>query len=719
MPSATAGLQLGPYILVAPLGSGSMGQVWKARDTRLYRTVAIKLLNNAHGRDFEREARAIAALNHPNICQIHDVGTDYLVLEYVEGKPPGRCESAEEALRLAIQIAAALETAHRQNVIHRDLKPANILVTAEGQVKLLDFGIAKLTNADGIDSTATLDGAVKGTPCYMSPEQAQGQPADARSDIFSFGVVCYELLSGRRAFTGESAVHVMGSIVRDNPEPLHGPPAFERIVMRCLEKSPAARFQTMTELKVALEQIALKPSSPRPSIAVLPFDNMSGDKDNEYFSDGLAEEIINALAQLPSLKVIARTSAFAFKGKQEDIRRIAETLGVDHVLEGSVRRAGQRIRVTAQLIAAADGSHLWSQRYDREWADVFAIQDDIAESIVDSLRLKLALEPAALRRHTPNLAAYEALLKARHDSLLYTPEAAERCRKNYEHAIALDPHFAQAYAELGIQFLTRALPGIAPARDTMPLARAAAEKALQLDSCLPEAEAVLAAVAGLYDYDWQESGRRFKLAMAREPVPPSVRFLHGMFFLCPMGLPQEAAAGHLRGLEEDPLSFGGRFQLAVVLFQAGRIAEAETQLRQTMQFHPNAFQLPMFLGLTNSAQGKLAEAVAWARQAFKMAPWHSHPPAILAGLLMQLGERSEAEMLLSKLPAPETYGIPTAMTFYHLLSGELDSAADWSEKAIEQRDPRLVLGLQLPMAGNFRAHPRGQATLRKMNLLSV
>ena len=710
------GDKLGPYQIVAPLGAGGMGQVWKARDTRLGRVVAIKLLKDTRNRRFDQEARAIAALNHPNICQIHDVGPGYLVLEYIEGQPLAGPYLPDETLRLAIQMANALEAAHCQGILHRDLKPANILVTKDGIVKLLDFGVSMWLRGGDPEATATADGTVIGTAAYMSPEQAQGQVLDERSDIFSFGSVLYEMLSGRRAFDGESAAQVIRSILAGKFQPIHGHPALERIVTRCLETAPADRFQTAAELKRALGQISGKPVPARPSIAVLPFENMSGDKDNEYFSDGLAEEIINSLAQLPGLKVIARTSAFAFKGRQEDIRRITETLGVDHALEGSVRRAGSRIRVTAQLIAGHDGSHLWSQRYDREWADVFAIQDDIAKAIVDTLRLKLATEPTGQGRHRPDLAAYEALLKARHDSLSYTPEASDRCRKNYEEAIALDPQFAQAHAELSIQLLVRALPGIASARDTMPLARAAAQRALELDSNLPEPQAVLGSIAGLYDYDWAESKRRFRLALARDPVPPSVRFLHGMFCLTPLGLYEEAVVEHGLGLQEDPLSFGGRFQLGVCFLQARWFTKAEVQFREVAKVYPTAFQVPMFLALTQAAQENLTEAVAFGEQAHCLAPWHSHTTAILAGLLVQTGHRQRARELLDKLKPPHAYGVPGAMTFYHLLCGEIDLAAEWSREAIAQRDPRIVLGLGLPLGDVFRSDPRGVAVLRIMNL---
>jgi len=710
-----SGARLGPYEIIAAIGVGGMGEVYKARDTRLDRIIAIKRLKGNYSARFEEEARAIASLNHPNICQIHDLGRDYLVLEHIEGTPLHGPLAPKEAVRLAVQIAAALEDAHSHGILHRDLKPSNIMVTVKGSVKLLDFGLAKLMAPTDSSITLTLEGMVTGTPAYMSPEQAQGQPLDERSDIFSFGAVLYEMLSGRRAFEGDSAAQVLSCILRDDPRPIQGPPSLEHVVMRCLEKSPTARFQTANELRNALEHLDLRVSASRPSIAVLPFANMSGDQDNEYFSDGLAEEIINALAQIPGLKVIARTSAFSFKGKQEDIRRIAEALGVANVLEGSVRRAGTRIRVSAQLIAASDGSQLWSRRYDRELPDVFAIQDEISGAIAAALRVKLS-EDAGASRYIPDLPAYEALLKARHDAFKYTPDASARCRQHYLEAIALDPRFPLAHAELGIQILLSALPGIAPARESMPLACAASRRALELDASLPEAHAGLGAAAGVYDYDWKESRRRFDLALALEPVPPSVRFMYGMFHLGPLGRADEAAAQHERGLQEDPLSFGGRFQLGVCLHQANRLAEAERELRTVSTMHPSTFQGSMFLALNYAAQSDLKQALASAEQSHSMAPWHSHPTAILAGLLMGAGNRSRAEQLIEKLGSLQPYGIPTAMTFYHLLSGDLDSAATWSRRAIEQRDPRIVLGLQLPMATAFRADPRGRAILCLMNL---
>jgi serine/threonine-protein kinase len=411
------GNKLGPYEILAPIRAGGMGEVYRARDTRLGRTVAIKVGAAKFSERFEREARAVAALNHPNICALYDVGADYLVLEYVDGTPLCGPMPAENALKLAIQIAGALEEAHGKGVLHRDLKPSNILVTAKGTAKLLDFGLAKL--AVDSDATQTMAGGLMGTPMYMAPEQAEGKPADRRSDVFSFGAVLYEMLAGRRAFGSLAAA------VRDNPKELEAPAEVVRIVRRCLAKSPAERFQSMADLKAALERASAQPAERQLSIAVLPFANLSRDPDDEYFSDGLAEEIMNTLAHLPGLKVTARTSAFAFRGKEQDIRKIAEVLNVRTILEGSVRRSGRRIRVTAQLINAEDGYHLWSERYDREMADVFAMQDEIAAAIAGALEVKLVgRRPAP--RYQPNLQAYEAFLKGRHEMAKSTPESSAR-----------------------------------------------------------------------------------------------------------------------------------------------------------------------------------------------------------------------------------------------------------------------------------------------------
>ena len=470
------GDKLGPYEILALIGKGGMGEVYRARDPRLKRDVAIKVSAAQFTERFEREAEAIGALNHPNICQIYDVGPNYLVMEYIEGTPLKGPLPVEKSLEYAGQIASALAAAHAKGITHRDLKPANIMVTGSG-IKLLDFGLAQLSGAaldassETADVTATISmtqaGTILGTAAYMSPEQAEAKAVDARSDIFSFGAVLYEMLSGRRAFTGDSAVGIMAGILHKEPARIEAPAFLQTILNRCLQKSPADRFQTMAEVRAALRQAAAqtpaKGADQQPSIAVLPFANMSADKDNEYFSDGLAEEILNLLAKIPRLKVIARSSSFAFRGKEQDIRKIAETLGVNHVLEGSVRRSGNRIRVAAQLIRAMDSSHLWSERYDRDMTDVFAMQDEIGQAISEALKVRLAPRARAV-----NVEAYESYLKGHYYRLRFTPKSMAKAKECFDQALAIDPQYAQAYSGLAAYYYTLAVLTMKPPATCRP-----------------------------------------------------------------------------------------------------------------------------------------------------------------------------------------------------------------------------------------------------------
>ena len=653
----TAGARLGPYEIQSLLGAGGMGEVYRARDTRLERDVAIKVLPEPFAADpdrlrrFEHEARAIAALNHPHICQLHDIGPGYLVLEYIEGEPLHGPMAVEQALPLALQMVSALEAAHRRGILHRDLKPANIMVTREGTAKLLDFGLAKLVSVDA-DVTRTLDGTVLGTAAYMSPEQAQGQSLDARSDVFSFGAVLYEMLSGSRAFSGSSTAVVLSAVLRDDPRPIQAPSALERIVRRCLAKQPGQRFQTMGELRAALEQAATdltsKPTEHQPSIAVLPFANMSADKENEYFGDGLAEEIINVLAQVPGMKVAGRTSSFFFRGKDVEFGEIGRRLNVEHILEGSVRKAGNRIRVTAQLIKVVDGFHLWSERYDREMTDIFAIQDEITQAIAAALRIKLSPEAAPLRRHTPNLRAYEAYLKARDYWFKPTPESLALFKESLDHAIELDPEFALAYSLLGGHYTMLANLGIRPAREVIPLARAAEQEALRIEPSLPEAHALLGVCAGT-DYDWNEAERQWRLAMAHEPVSRDVRFWYGNHYLLPIGRLVEAVEAMARGLQEDPLNLLYRHHFAVGLRHAGRLEDAEAELRKVLEIDENFPLAVGTLGAICAQQGRFEEALTLTERAYALTPW-AHPIiGQLAALLVRAGATSRADALIEKL----------------------------------------------------------------------
>jgi eukaryotic-like serine/threonine-protein kinase len=603
------GTKLGPYEILAPIGAGGMGEVWKARDTRLGRIVAIKKVKEQHSERFKQEARTIAAMNHPYICQLFDIGPDYLVLECIEGKSLSSPLPEREAVRLAIQIATALEAAHKKGVIHRDLKPANIMVADEGSVKLLDFGLAKLYEQDALSSTlptadfpATQAGAVIGTVAYMSPEQVQGQPADARSDIFSFGLGRYEMLSGRRAFSGDSNFAVMTAIVKEEPAPLQASPSLEKIARRCLAKQPSGRYQTISEVKTALEQFMAEKATvtsaeQQPSIAVLPFVNMSGDKEQEYFSDGLAEEIINALAQIPGLLVIARTSAFAFKGKQEDITKIAETLRVSTILEGSVRKAGNRIRVTAQLIDASRGSHLWSQRYDREMTDVFAIQDEISQAIAEKLRLGLAADRPLIKCHTGNVEAYNLYLKGRFHFLKFAPESVAKGRELFEQAIAVDPNYAPPWHGLAQYYHWLGSTGRMPPKAAMEQCRHAVLKVLELDEMLPEAHATLAMLlAG--EYDWKGAEREFRRALELGPDNSESWIGYCGCYLVPMRRLDEAATAAQRALELDPLSPGSQMYMGAQYLFLKQYDRAIVQYRNALDLDPNFPLTHLWLGCT-------------------------------------------------------------------------------------------------------------------------
>ena len=702
------GDKLGPYEILAPIGAGGIGEVYKARDTRLDRIVAIKQLKGLHSARFHQEVRALAALNHPNICTLHDVGPDYLVMEYIEGTPLRGPLPLPEALRFAAQIAAALGVAHGKGILHRDLKPTNIMVTVSG-VKLLDFGLAKLMTDSDADVTKTVEGAILGTAAYMSPEQAQGRALDERSDVFSFGAVIYEMLSGLQAFGGGSMLDTLNSVVRDDPAPLQSPAS--DIVKRCLAKQPAQRFQSIAEVKAALEWISMKPMDPQPSIAVLPFANMGADKENEYFSDGLAEEIINCLAQIPGLKVTARTSAFAFKGKTEDIRKIAGALSVATILEGSVRRSGSRLRVTAQLINAQDGYHLWSQRYDRDMADLFDLQDEIAQSIASALHVTLAGTPAPYK---PSLPAYEALLKARYCFGTFRPDLLAHAKECYEQAIVLDPKFAQAHCEYGNYFWGLALAGALSANQALPMIRSLAEKALELDPSLPDGHAMSGIVAVYLEYDWKEAERRFRLAMARDPVSVNVR-LYYTWYLQIIGRPAEAVQQIILGLQSDPLNLTLRQNRAVFLAGAGRDEEAAEGFREVLELNPSMVLAQLALAALYASRGELDQALALCEEAYAVALLPSGI-GLLGGLLKRTGDMQRAEELLQKLQPADAFGIPRGLAIYHWVLQEFDAEADWLEKAIDQHDPYGALFLRLWYGRELRSTPRWAGLMRKLNL---
>ncbi len=760
------GTQLGRYTIVEPLGSGGMGQVFRAVNANLQRDAAVKVLHPELAGDtglvtrFRREARALAALNHPNICTIFEIGEQdgliFIAMEFLDGltlrqRMANQRLELESTLTLSIQIADGLDAAHSAGIVHRDITPGNIFITRRGHVKILDFGVAKVAGArpSANASTAsadhaTLPGSVMGTVAYMSPEQVRGKEVDARSDLFSFGVVLYQVATGLLPFRGDSPGLIFDAILNRAPAPLLRvnpdlPAALEEIVGKALEKSPDLRYhhaadmridlmrlkrslepghhESMGEVRSALEQVAVsKPAEPQPSIAVLPFANMSADKENEYFSDGLAEEILNLLAKMPGLKVIARTSSFSFRGKDQDIRKIAQALGVQNILEGSVRRAGNRIRVTAELIHAADGAHLWSERYDRELADVFAVQDEISAAIAQELQLKLSPRADAKPRYTPKLPAWEALLKARHFHWKVTRESMDQAKVFYEQAIALDPQFALAQAQYADYLYGRTTLDMTPLREAAPVARALAQRALELDPSLPEAHAVLGALAGCLDYNWNEAGRQLALATADDSDSPHCHFTRGLHYFLSLGRRKEAVEQVEIALRGDPLQLMIRSVMGMCLDSAGRHAEAEEHLRQTVALDPNFSWAWYLLAGHYAARQMFAEALPFAEKAFSLAPWWAPSVGVYAALLVRTGARDRGLDLIQRLGSGEAYGASKGLALFYLCCGEIDRAADWFEKAIEERYPRVPSTLQGAIAEPLRASPRWPKLAALMNL---
>jgi serine/threonine-protein kinase len=705
------------YTIERELGHGGMATVFLARDAKHHRHVALKVLDRQLAASlgterFLAEIRVTANLQHPNVLPLFDSGeTDgllFYVMPFVDGESlrakldrEGQLP-VDEALRIASAIASALDYAHRHGVVHRDVKPENVLLS-DGVPMVADFGIAKAVVSSRLDDASTnpgltRDGLSLGTPSYMSPEQAMCEAVDARSDIYALGCVLYEMLSGDAPFTGPSAQSVIAKhlaaavpsirVVRDSV-PLN----VDAAIARAMAKEPAVRFPNAAQFAAALVSAApgesLPDGSRLMSVAVLPFANMSADKENEYFGDGLAEEIINVLAQVPTLKVAGRTSSFFFREKDVEFGEIGRRLNVGHILEGSVRTAGKHIRVTAQLIKVTDGFHLWSERYDREMTDIFAIQDEITQSIAAALKVRLSPEAVTFRRPTPNLRAYAAYLEARDHWVRPTPESLVQVKECLEHAIELDPTFALAHSLLGAHYTMLANIGFRPAREVIPLARAAEQAALRIDPLLPEAHALLGVCAGT-DFDWNEAEREWRLAMRREPVSRDVRFWYGNHYLLSIGRNAEAVDSMARGLEEDPLNVLYRHHFAVGLRHAGRLEDAEAELRRILEIDEN-FPLALnTLGAICAQLGQFEEALTLTEKAYALTPWRHPVIGQLAALLVRGGATNRADALLKELGTGKTYGAPTGLAVFHALCGDLDQAADWAEHAIHERYPRLV-----------------------------
>jgi serine/threonine-protein kinase len=554
----------------------------------------------------------------------------------------------------------------------------------------------------------------------MSPEQAQGKSADARSDIFSFGLVLYEMLSGRKAFSGESPVATALAVVKDEPPQIKASRALEKIVRQCLAKHPEERYQTISGVKKALEKavekVPIGSAELQPSIAVLPFADMSPGKDNEWFSDGLAEEIINALTQIPELKVIARTSAFAFKGKEQDITKIAEALRVNTILEGSVRKAGDRIRVTAQLINANDGSHLWSERYDRDMADVFAIQDEISQAIAEKLRVQLSKESRPDKRGKVNVEAYNQCLKGRYHFYRLTDESLAKCEECSTRATIVDPDYALAWYWLAKYYWYMGFSGRMPREISNRKSSQTAIKALELDEMLPEAHSMLGAVHAI-EFDWKEAEREFRDALELDPKSQEAWINYAWFYLIPMRRVDEAIIAMEKVLAIDPLDLISHGLIGNYYYFIQQWDSAIEHWNTVLDLDANN-RVHMWLGLAYVQKGAIEEGIRLCETALRLYRIEAIGWVSLAFSLA--GRFDAAHELLEELLdyAGKGNTLPTFLSIAYFGLGEIDQSFDWLEKAFDEHNDRIFYVLGDSVFDPLRSHPRYKALLRKMNLES-
>ena len=722
----STGERLGPYEVTGPLGKGGMGEVYRARDTRLKRDVALKILPASFAADaerlarFQREAEVLAALNHPHVAGIYGLeesdGKRALVLELVEGETLHERIArggipVREALSLARQIATALDAAHQRGIVHRDLKPANIKITPDGTVKVLDFGLAKLAERDGphratADSSPitalSMPGAVMGTAAYMSPEQARGEEVDRRSDIWAFGCVLFEMLTGRRAFAGRGTTETLAFVLTAAPDwsllPRDLPQAVGQLLRRCLEKDREQRFSDLSAAAVAItdagaqlekgkrtnaDAVSLLPwvgglsvailavvllmrwapwtqlpagGETGASVAVLPFASFSQGKEDEYFADGLTEEVIHSLAQVPGLKVAARTSAFYFKGRNEDLREVGRRLGVNHVIEGSVRRDGNRMRMVAQLIKVDDGFHLWSRTYERSVSDAFAVQTEIATAVAEALQLKLALTPNGTpRQRDPEAVNLELTARAMMRRL--GREEITTARDRFRRLTELEPDRASAWAGFAqVTVLLMQNYAALSFDEATAQAASAVERALKLDS--NSVDAWLA--KGWLDYmiyfrggderRAAEADAAFRRAQAIDPKNTEVLIYHAAL-LNAQGQVNEAVANARRALALDPLNRVAQLMYGAGLTRQGRKDEAERQYRSIIELYPDFPDPKVNLGNLLVSQGRLAEAEPWLKAALDDQDPTTVLPLIL--LYLNLGMRDDAGRVARNLDSTD------------------------------------------------------------------
>ncbi|HEY3135129.1 MAG TPA: protein kinase [Blastocatellia bacterium] len=798
---ALEGQMIGRYRVHSLIGAGGMGRVHLAEDTALSRRVALKLLPEHFTNDknqlqrFHQEARAASALNHPNIVTVYEVGVwqgrDFIATEFVEGvtlrtRMRGRGLPLAAAVDIALQVAGALTAAHAAGIVHRDIKPENIMIRPDGLVKVLDFGIAKYAGPRRDKSSEswvkTATGVVIGTTAYMSPEQARGQEVDARADIWSLGVILYEMVARRLPFQGKTPTDRVAAILEREPEPLGKrrgiPHELEEIIKRALVKDKELRYaraadfaEDLRRLRPALgEERAFRFALPRPahglfssrrgrslalaalllvivaaaaalyfrlgvggrgqpdsrqlgaaidSIAVLPLANSGGSDEIEYLSDGITESLISNLSQLANLKVMSRNSVFRFKGQAVDAQQVSRSLGVRAVMMGNLKRIDDQLVINVELIDARDGSVIWTHQYMRKMADVIALQTNVAQDITENLRLKLsgAQQQQLAKRHTDNVEAYDLYLKGLYFLSRNREEDFRKSIEYFQRAIDLDPNFGLAYAGLAYCYNSQTLYSEVPPSESIPRARAAALKALDLDETLSEAHTALAFIKFAYDRDW--SGTESELQRALE-INPNYALAHSIYsgLLTALGRFDEAIAKRKAALELDPLSPVIRSAFGWTLYFAHRYDSAIEECRETLVIDEDFFRARLYIGLAYEQKGMYEQAIAELKKALSLSEDNVEILSSMAHVYAASGNRAEAQQILNKLNelSKQKHVDPYFVALIYVGLGQKDQAFEWLEKAHEYGSIMLVWLKIEPRLDSIRSDSRYPGLVRRVGL---